>query len=159
MGSCITSKQDDALVRILSEHVRRRLLYIAFQKDEKENPCEYSYKIGFLLEILKISLLLSKKAARYSTLQNSLLLPPFPEQPNTNGGVCVSLDITHLKELVLAAEREEMCKEGVKVRLGAKVEDLWIVRVVDVREYTKELAVDRPDGRGEGRVEGLVCVG
>jgi len=99
------------------------------------------------------------KVARYSTLQNSLLLPPLPEQPNANRGVWVSLDIAHLEELVLAAEREEMRKEGVKVRLGAKVEDLWIVRMVDVCEYAKELAVDRPDGRREGRVEGLVCVG
>jgi hypothetical protein len=50
-----------------------------------------------------------------------------------------------------------MRKEGVKVRLRAQVEDLWIVCVVDVREYAKELAVDRPDGRREGWMEGLVC--
>ena len=49
-----------------------------------------------------------------------------------------------------------MGKEGVKVRLGAQVEDLWIVRVVYVCEYTKELAVNRPNSRGERRVESLI---
>lgn len=39
------------------------------------------------------------------------------------------------------------------------MEDLWIMRMVDVCEYAKELAVDRPDGRGKGRVEGLICSG
>lgn len=43
------------------------------------------------------------------------------------------------------------------MRLGAKVEDLGIVCVVDVSEDAEELTVDRANGCWEGRVEGLIC--
>jgi hypothetical protein len=43
------------------------------------------------------------------------------------------------------------------VRLEAQVEDLRVMCMVNVCEDAKELAVDRPDGRREGRVEALVC--
>ena len=126
-------------------------------KEEKKNPCKYSHKTGSCQNLFKsYQIFLLRKQLDYSTLQNSFFLPPLPEQPNTNGGVWVSFNVAYLEELVLAAEREKMRKEGVEVWLGAQVEDLRIVCVVHVREYAKELAVDRPDGCGEGRVEGLV---
>ena len=42
-----------------------------------------------------------------------------------------------------------MREEGVEVPLGAEVEDLGVVRVVEVREDAEELAVDVLNCRGE----------
>lgn len=50
-----------------------------------------------------------------------------------------------------------MGEEGVEVRLGAKVEDLRVMRVVDVGEHAEKLAVDVLHGRGEGVVKFLIC--
>jgi hypothetical protein len=49
-------------------------------------------------------------------------------------------------------------EHGVEVGLGAEVEDLRIVRVIEVRKYAQELEVDLLDCRGEGVfVEALTC--
>ena len=61
----------------------------------------------------------------------------------------MALDILGLKELVLLAKRKEVGEEGVEVALGAEVEDLGVVRVVEVGEDAQKLAVDVLDGRGE----------
>ena len=42
-----------------------------------------------------------------------------------------------------------MREEGVEVALGAEVEDLRIVRVVEVREDTEKLAINVLGGRWE----------
>jgi hypothetical protein len=48
-----------------------------------------------------------------------------------------------------------MGKQRVEVGLRTKMEDLRIVRVVEVCKYPEELAVDMFDGGREGRVEVL----
>ena len=61
----------------------------------------------------------------------------------------MALDILRVEELVLLAEGEEVCEERVEVALGAEMQDLWVVRVVEVGEDAQKLAVDVLDGRGE----------
>lgn len=50
-----------------------------------------------------------------------------------------------------------MRKERVKVRLGAEVQDLSKVSLVDVCKDAEELAVDVLYGGRKGRTECLVC--
>jgi hypothetical protein len=90
-----------------------------------------------------------------STLQDTLFLPSLPQQPYTYRCIKVSFDIPNLQQLVLTSESEEMRKHRVEVWFRSKMEDLRIVRVIDVRKYPKELAVDMFDGGGEGRVKVL----
>lgn len=61
----------------------------------------------------------------------------------------MALDILRVEELVLLAEGEEVCEERVEVALGAEMQDLRVVRVVEVSEDAQKLAVDVLDGRGE----------
>jgi len=48
-------------------------------------------------------------------------------------------------------------KERVEMRLGAEVQNLLIVRVIDVRKHPQELPVHRADRGGEGGVKRLIC--
>ena len=61
----------------------------------------------------------------------------------------MALDVLDLEELVLLSEGEEMREERVEVALRSEMEDLFVVRMVEVREDAEELAVDVLDRRGE----------
>ena len=54
----------------------------------------------------------------------------------------MSLDILQVKEFIFFPESKEVSEEGIKMGLGAKMQDLRVVRVVKVCKDTKELPVD-----------------
>ena len=87
--------------------------------------------------------------ARLRGLEDAHLLPLLPKRADTNNRARLALDILDLQELVLLAECEEVREERVEVALAAQVQDLLVVRVVEVREDAEELAVDVLDCRGE----------
>ena len=82
-------------------------------------------------------------------LEDAHLLPLLPERTNADHGSLLTLDVLGLEKLILLAEREEVREERVEVAFGAEVEDLRIVRVVEVREDAQKLAVDMFDGGRE----------
>ena len=62
--------------------------------------------------------------------------------PYTYRRICIVLNIFDLQQFVLASEREEVREERVEVRFGAEVEDLGVVRVVDMCKDAQELTID-----------------
>jgi len=77
------------------------------------------------------------------------LSPAVPKRPDANRHVRRALHILDLQQLILLSKRQEVCKEGIKVRLRAEVQNLGIMRVVDVCKYAQELAVNVLHGRRE----------
>jgi len=76
-----------------------------------------------------------------SPLENSHLLPLFPQIPNRDrthpvrsARLHAALDVLHVQQAELATEREKVGEERVEVRLGAQMEDDREVDVVYVRE-------------------------
>jgi hypothetical protein len=91
-----------------------------------------------------------------SALQNPFLLPSFPKQPNPNGCIRFTFNVSHLQELVLASKSKKMCKQRIEVRLRAQMQDLWVVRIVYMCEDAEKLPVDVLDSCGEGLMKGLI---
>jgi hypothetical protein len=76
---------------------------------------------------------------RASALERARLAPALPERADADRGR--ALDVLAVQELVLAPEREEVREQAVQVWLGPQVEDVRVVRVVDVREHAQQLPV------------------
>lgn len=82
-----------------------------------------------------------------SRFKNSHFSPALPKSANPNRRrVGRTANVFDVQQLVLAAECKEVSEERVEVRFGAQVEDLRVVRVVYMREYTQELTIDVLDG-------------
>ena len=82
-------------------------------------------------------------------LEDPHILPLLPERADADDGARLALDVLDLEELVLLSEGEEMREERVEVALRSEMEDLFVVRMVEVREDAEELAVDVLDRRGK----------
>lgn len=83
-----------------------------------------------------------------SPLENSHLLPLFPQIPNRDRAhpVCSArlhgaLDVLHIQQAKLATKRKKVGEERVEVRLGTQMEDDREVDVVYVREDIEQKPV------------------
>ena len=81
-------------------------------------------------------------ACPISLCQDTHLLPSLPQSSDANKSPRLSLYILHVEKLVFLPKGKEVSKEGVEVRLGAKMQDLGVMRVVEVCKHAEELSIN-----------------
>ena len=85
------------------------------------------------------------------------MFPPFPKCADSHRGVWLALDVLDFEQFIFPPKRKKVRKERVEVRLGAEVQDLSKVSMVDVCKDTEELAINVLYGGRKRRIEYLVC--
>jgi hypothetical protein len=93
-----------------------------------------------------------------SALEGADLLPALPERADADDRLArPPTNVLDVEELVLAPERQEVREERVEVRLGAQVQDLRVMRVIDVREHAQQLPIHVLDRRREVGLKLSAC--